>query len=162
MVNYSSPALDATFSALADPTRRAILARLAKGESSVVELAEPFDFSLPAVLKHVRVLEDAGLLARQKDGRVNHCRLQPAPMKNAAAWIEKYRQFWEHQFDALAQFLEESQREEKKSRPRHSKARKTRSASAASSRRRARRSSKPGSARTSWKNGCAATRKPTT
>lgn len=95
MVNYLTPLLDATFGALADPIRRAILARLARGESSIVELAEPFAVSLPAILKHLRVLENAGLLARQKDGRVNRCRLIAAPLKDAAAWIGKYRKFWE-------------------------------------------------------------------
>jgi DNA-binding transcriptional ArsR family regulator len=110
MVNYSTaPAdapLDATFGALADPTRRAILARLALGEATVTELAAPFDVSLPAVSKHLRVLESAGLLRREIDGRIHRCRLASQPMKDAAAWIESYRSFWEAQFDALAKYLE--------------------------------------------------------
>jgi DNA-binding transcriptional ArsR family regulator len=110
MVNYlpgavSAP-LDATFGALADPTRRAILAQLALGEATVGELAAPFDVSLPAVSKHLRVLEAAGLLRREIDGRIHRCRLAPGPMKDAAAWIETYRAFWETQLDALANYLQ--------------------------------------------------------
>jgi DNA-binding transcriptional ArsR family regulator len=110
MVNYSvashNTPLDATFGALADPTRRAILARLARGGATVTELAAPFDVSLPAVSKHLRVLESAGLLHREIDGRIHRCRLAPRPMKDAAAWIETYRVFWEGQLDALANYLE--------------------------------------------------------
>jgi DNA-binding transcriptional ArsR family regulator len=110
MVNYSAARndapLDATFGALSDPTRRAILARLARGEATVTELAAPFDVSLPAVSKHLRVLESAGLLRREIDGRIHRCRLAPRPMKDAAAWIETYRVFWEGQLDALANYLE--------------------------------------------------------
>jgi DNA-binding transcriptional ArsR family regulator len=110
MVNYSTASdnapLDATFGALADPTRRAILARLARGEATVTELAAPFDVSLPAVSKHLRVLESAGLLQREIDGRIHRCRLAPRPMKDAAAWIETYRVFWEAQLEALANYLE--------------------------------------------------------
>jgi DNA-binding transcriptional ArsR family regulator len=113
MVNYSRERLDATFGALADATRRAILARLARGESSVSELAEPFRMSLPAVSKHLRVLERAHLLKRAKDGRVHRCRLCPAPLKDAAEWIRFYQRFWQDQFDALAEFLENSKPEEK-------------------------------------------------
>ena len=105
MVNYSSGVLDATFGALADPTRRAILARLARGEAMVTELAEPFAMSLPAISKHLRVLESAGLLQREIDGRVHRCRLAAEPMKNAAAWIAQYRAFWESQFNALEKYL---------------------------------------------------------
>jgi DNA-binding transcriptional ArsR family regulator len=144
MVNYSPAGLDATFSALGDPTRRAILARLSQGESSIVELAAPFDVSLPAILKHVRVLEDAGLLARQKDGRVNRCWLQAKPMRDAAAWIEEYRQFWERQFDALASFLEQNQKEEDQTWQHRSKTAKRRYGSGGRSPRRARKPSKPG------------------
>ena len=108
MVKYQARALDATFSALADPTRRAILARLARAESSVTELAEPFDVSLPAISKHLRVLETAGLLAREKDGRVHRCRLVAGPMKTAASFLARYRSFWEEQLDALANYLGES------------------------------------------------------
>ena len=105
MVNLSPPPLDRTFSALADPTRRAILVRLAQGEASVSQLAEPFDISLPATLKHLGVLERAGLIARTKEGRVSRCRLVADPLKDAAEWITHYRRFWERQLDALARHL---------------------------------------------------------
>ncbi len=112
MVNHNKPLLRGTFAALADPTRRAILARLAEGEASVSQLAEPFDMSLPAMLKHIRVLEKAGLIARTKKGRVSRCRLVADPLKDAAEWIARYRQFWERQLDALAQHLAEQPEEE--------------------------------------------------
>ncbi len=108
MVKYKTDQLTATFQALADPTRRAILARLALGEASVGELAEPFRMSLPAVSKHLKVLEGAGFLSREKDGRVHRCRLEAAPIKQAADWIDGYRRFWEIQLDQLARYLEES------------------------------------------------------
>ncbi|MCG8404883.1 MAG: metalloregulator ArsR/SmtB family transcription factor [Phycisphaerales bacterium] len=108
MVKYESQ-LDSTFSALADPTRRAILARLAVGDASVTELARPFDVSLPAVSKHLRVLERAGLLTQDRQGRVRRCQLQASPMRAAAEWIECYRRFWSQQLDALAEFFGESQ-----------------------------------------------------
>jgi DNA-binding transcriptional ArsR family regulator len=113
MVNYST-ALDATFSALADPTRRAILVRLARGECSVTALAKPFDVSLPAISKHLRVLERAGLLARRKDGRVHRCRLVTRPLKEAEEWITRHRQFWEQRLDALAEYLNRSKKGEKR------------------------------------------------
>ncbi len=106
MVKYNPQGLDAIFSALGDPTRRAILARLALGEASVGELAAPHEMSLPAVSKHLRVLETAGLLRKEKDGRVIRCRLEAAPLRDAAAWIAAYRRFWEAQLDALAGYLE--------------------------------------------------------
>ena len=112
MVKYLSAPLDTTFAALADPTRRAILARLAHGEASVTELAEPFDISLPAVSKHLRVLERAGLLAQAKEGRVRRCQLVADPLKDAADWIARYQQFWEGQFDALAGYLSQTLDEE--------------------------------------------------
>jgi len=112
MVNYSSRVLDSTFSALADPTRRAILARLARGECSVTQLADPFDVSLPAISKHLRVLENAGLLCREKTGRVHRCCLAADPLKHASEWIAAYRRFWEKRLDALARYLDESQRKE--------------------------------------------------
>jgi DNA-binding transcriptional ArsR family regulator len=143
MVNYSTAALDLTFSALSDATRRGILARLAKGESSVTELAAPYDISLPAVSKHLHVLARAGLIEQEKDGRVRRCRLVAEPMKDAAEWITRYRRFWEEQFDALARYLEESQEEEKTWQP-QDRAPKQLSKSAACSRRRARRSSRRG------------------
>lgn len=108
MVKYSNDALDAIFSALADPTRRAILARLAEGEVTVGELAKPFDMSLPAVSKHLRVLERAGLLVQEKDGRIRRCQLNAEPLREAAEWISHYRQFWEEQFDQLSAFLDET------------------------------------------------------
>ena len=107
MVKYEQTTLDATFGALADPTRRAILARLARSEASVGELAEPFSMSLPAVSKHLKVLEGAGLITRHKDGRVHRCGLDSRPMAEAAAWITFYRRFWETQFDALERYLDE-------------------------------------------------------
>jgi len=105
MVNYSS--LDRTFAALADPTRRAILSRLGLGEANVSELAEPFSISLPAISKHLRVLEEAGLLVRRKEGRTHHCHLRPDPLGDAVEWIEEARRFWDDRLDALAQFLEQ-------------------------------------------------------
>jgi DNA-binding transcriptional ArsR family regulator len=105
MVNNSAT-LDATFAALADPTRRAILAQLTLGTSTVTELAEPFDISLPAVSKHLRVLEDAGLLVRQREGRVHRCSLDPEPIARAADWIGEMRSFWESQFEVLAAYIE--------------------------------------------------------
>ncbi|MBI3606946.1 MAG: helix-turn-helix transcriptional regulator [Nitrospirae bacterium] len=108
MVNYR-PVLDATFSALSDPTRRAMLAMLTRGDCSVTELAKPFSMSLPAVSKHLRVLERAGLLARERDGRVHRCRLVAEPIKQAATFLETYRRFWEGRLDALARYLETTQ-----------------------------------------------------
>ena len=120
MVNHSSAPLDATFAALSDATRRGILARLARqGETSVSDLAAPYKMSLPAVSKHLRVLQHAGLISRQKNGRVHRCRLRAEPMKDAAAWIEHYRQFWEAQLDSLARYLEDSAKEDGRSK--HSK-----------------------------------------
>lgn len=98
-------ALSATLSALADPTRRAILARLAEGEASVSELAQPFAMSLPAVSRHLRVLDDAGLIARRRDAQRQLCRLQPQRLQEVSDWIAQYRRFWEAQFDRLAAFL---------------------------------------------------------
>lgn len=104
--------LDATFSALADPTRRAILARLALGETSVTELAEPFEMSLPAISKHLKVLERAGLITRGRAAQWRPCRLEAGPLKNAAEWLEHYRRFWEENFDRLSDYLKELQRKE--------------------------------------------------
>ncbi len=97
--------LSQVFSALADPTRRAILARLSKGEASVNEIAEPFDITLPAVSKHLKVLEKAGLIERTRDAQYRPCRLQAAPLRDAANWIDHYRQFWEESFDRLDAYL---------------------------------------------------------
>ena len=110
----SADRLSETFSALADPTRRAILARLALGESSVTELAEPFEMSLPAVSKHLKVLERAGLIARGRDAQWRPCRLEPAPLKDVDDWIEHYRKFWEQSFDRLDLYLRALQAKEKK------------------------------------------------
>ncbi|HYM33673.1 MAG TPA: metalloregulator ArsR/SmtB family transcription factor [Candidatus Cybelea sp.] len=97
--------LDRTFGALADGTRRAILLRLASGETSVSELAQPFAMSLPAVSKHLAVLENAGLVVRMRDGRVRRCRMEAGPIREGEAWIVKLRRFWEGQFDALERYL---------------------------------------------------------
>jgi DNA-binding transcriptional ArsR family regulator len=104
--------LDATFAALADPTRRAILARLASGEASVNELAEPFDMTLPGVSKHLKVLERAGLISRGRVAQSRPCRLEAAPLREAADWVEGYRRFWEGSFDRLEDYLTELQRGE--------------------------------------------------
>lgn len=101
--------LSLTFSALADPTRRAILARLALGETSVNDLAEPFEMSLPAVSKHLKVLEHAGLVARTRNAQWRPCRLQPAPLREVNDWLDDYRQFWEQSFDRLEAYLSDIQ-----------------------------------------------------
>jgi DNA-binding transcriptional ArsR family regulator len=101
--------LSTTFAALADPTRRAILGRLAGGEASVTELARPFRISLPAISKHLKVLERAGLIARGRSAQLRPCTLKAAPLKNAAAWIEHYRRFWDESFDRLDEYLKEIQ-----------------------------------------------------
>jgi DNA-binding transcriptional ArsR family regulator len=105
--------LSATFAALADPTRRAILARLASGETSVLELAEPFDISLPAVSKHLKVLERAGLIERGREAQWRPCRLRANPLKGVADWAEFYRRHWEESFDRLDSYLKELQRKNK-------------------------------------------------
>jgi DNA-binding transcriptional ArsR family regulator len=105
--HVSSGQLDATFTALADPTRRAILARLASGEASVNELAAPFDMTQPAISKHLRVLERAGLISRGRDAQRRPRRLEPRPLADASKWLEGYRQFWESQFLRLDALLEE-------------------------------------------------------
>lgn len=101
--------LSATFAALADPTRRAILARLATGETSVTALAEPFAMTLPAVTKHLKVLERAGLITRSREAQWRPCQLQASPLKDAANWIEDYRQHWEQRLDRLDEYLRELQ-----------------------------------------------------
>src|SRR5437867_10155107 len=111
--------LSLTFGALADPTRRAILARLAKGEASVTELAEPFAMSLPAVSKHLKVLEHAGLIARGREAQWRPSRLEAGPLKGAADWLEHYRRFWEQCFDRLDRYLRELQREGRGHGPKH-------------------------------------------
>jgi DNA-binding transcriptional ArsR family regulator len=105
----STPQLDAVFAALADPTRRAILARLRAGEASVTELAEPFAMSLPAVSKHLKVLERAGLITRSRDAQWRPCRLDAGPLKEAADWIEPYRALWTERYDRLDAYLRDQQ-----------------------------------------------------
>lgn len=105
--------LSATFAALADPTRRAILARLASGERSVTELAEPFDMSLPAISKHLRVLERAGLISRRREAQSRPCRLEPRPLKEIVDWAEHYRHLWEGRLDRLDTYLQELTAKEK-------------------------------------------------
>jgi DNA-binding transcriptional ArsR family regulator len=107
------PDLSSTFSALADPTRRAILARLALGETTVTELAAPFEMSGPAISKHLKVLERAGLIARGREAQWRPCRLEAGPLKDAADWLEHYRRFWEESFDRLEEYLRELQTKEK-------------------------------------------------
>jgi DNA-binding transcriptional ArsR family regulator len=106
-----SDTLSATFAALADPTRRAILARLASGEASVTELAEPFDMSLPAVSKHLKVLERVGLIARNREAQWRRCRLDAAPLRDVSQWIDQYREFWEERLDRLEAYLAELQQD---------------------------------------------------
>jgi len=107
--------LDVTFAALADPTRRAILSRLAKGEASVTELAKPFAMSQPAISKHLRVLEHAGLISRGRDAQRRPCRIEARPLADATEWLENYRRFWEESFQKLDTLLEELKTSEKKS-----------------------------------------------
>ena len=107
-------ALSATFAALADPTRRAILARLASGETSVTELAEPFEMTLPAVTKHLKVLERAGLISRSRHAQWRPCRLEATPLRDAADWVVQYRQFWDARLDRLDAYLRELQAKETK------------------------------------------------
>ena len=108
MVKYSLAALNRTFAALADPTRRRLLADLATGERCVTRLAKPYAMSLPAISKHLRVLEKAGLLRRHRYGRVHQIQLHAEPLKQAADWVEKYRKFWEGSLDRLAAYLEKT------------------------------------------------------
>ena len=106
--------LSTIFAALADPTRRAILARLASGETSVTELAAPFEMSMPAISKHLKVLERAGLIARSRDAQFRPCRLDAGPLKDAADWVEHYRRFWEQSLNRLDDYLHELKSKEKK------------------------------------------------
>ena len=107
-------ALSTTLAAIADPTRRAILTRLSRGDATVSELARPFDVSLPAITKHLKVLERAGLIERGRQAQWRPCRLRAAPLKDAAVWIERYRQFWEARLDRLDDYLKQLQSKEKK------------------------------------------------
>jgi len=129
-MRFSPDQLDATFSALADPTRRAILGRLAAGEASVLELARPFDMSLPAISKHLKVLERAGLITRGREAQWRPCRLRAQPLKGASEWLEQYRRLWEERFDRLGDYLDQLQgkqtidRGKEKERRRHDRDRK--------------------------------------
>jgi DNA-binding transcriptional ArsR family regulator len=112
--------LSSTFAALADPTRRAILARLMTGEASVTQLAEPFDMSMPAISKHLKVLERAGLIGRGREAQWRPCRIEAKPLKRAADWISHYEQFWTESFDRLDDYLEKLKKEQKTSKKRKS------------------------------------------
>jgi DNA-binding transcriptional ArsR family regulator len=114
MVKYSSEPLNRTFAALADPTRRRILAHLARGDKRVTHLARPHAMSLPAISKHLRVLENAGLLRRRRYGRVHEMQLDVKPLKQAAQWVEQYRKFWEGSLDRLADYLEKTAKQPRK------------------------------------------------
>src|SRR5574341_865943 len=113
----ASDPISTTFAALADPTRRAILARLAGGAASVTELAAPFEMTLPAVSKHLKVLERAGLITRGREAQWRPCRLQAGPLKDADDWLENYRRYWEESFDRLDDYLRELQRKEGNNKP---------------------------------------------
>jgi DNA-binding transcriptional ArsR family regulator len=126
MVKYST-SLDSTFGALADPTRRAILASLMLGESSISALAKPYRMSLPAVMKHVRVLEQAGLVSQKKAGRTRFCQLAAKPLQDAEDWIAQYRKFWEGTFDSLERYLSQSEPKEDQKWPHPKSNSKTRS-----------------------------------
>ncbi len=137
MVNYQSPVLDRTFAALADPTRRALLARLdAQGGVSVSDLARPFPVSLPAIMKHLDVLSDAGLVTRKKVGRTVTCQLKAEPMEQAMNWLAKYERYWTEQLDRLAAFVEDDSWQASPASP-----------SSAGSKRRPKKSTKPGPSR---------------
>jgi DNA-binding transcriptional ArsR family regulator len=110
----TSDALSATFAALADPTRRAILSRLASGEASVTQLAQPFEMSMPAISKHLKVLEHAGLISRGREAQWRPCRIEAAPLRDISEWVEHYRRFWEQSFDRLDDYLQELKSKEKK------------------------------------------------
>jgi DNA-binding transcriptional ArsR family regulator len=145
MVNNRTATLDAAFAALADPTRRAILERLARHGATVSELAEPFDMSLPAVSRHLRVLERAGLLERRIEGRVHHIGIVPGPLQTVEQWLGEHRSFWEQRLDALARLLEPSDpRQEADAWQRPRSTRTPRSGSSAPSRPRAKGSSPRG------------------
>jgi len=115
--NVTQDYLSSTFSALADPTRRAILARLASGDASVTELAQPFDMSMPAISKHLKVLERAGLISRGREAQSRPCHLKAEPLREASNWIEHYRIFWDQAFDRLEVYLREVQEKEAKHGP---------------------------------------------
>jgi len=113
-MHMSPDHLSTTFAALADPTRRAILARLSTGEATVTDLAEPFEMSMPAISKHLKVLERGGLVARSREAQWRPCRIDAAPLKDVAEWVENYRRIWEQRLDRLDDYLRELQAKEKK------------------------------------------------
>ncbi len=113
--------LSQTFGALADPTRRAILARLASGEASVTELAQPFAMSMPAISKHLKVLQRAGLIARGREAQWRPCRLQAGPLQDVAGWVEHYRRFWQESFDRLDDYLREMKKQDSKNKKKEKK-----------------------------------------
>jgi DNA-binding transcriptional ArsR family regulator len=117
----SADHLSATFAALADPTRRAILARLQSGEASVLELAAPFDMSLPAISKHLKVLERAGLISRGRDAQRRPCRIEAGPLREATEWMESYRRFWEESLDRLDEYVQELKQRDQSKRKKESK-----------------------------------------
>jgi DNA-binding transcriptional ArsR family regulator len=146
MVEYPEARLDGTFSALADRTRRAILVRLAKqGDTPVSELARPFRMTLMGVTKHLRVLEEAGLVSTEKEGRVRRCRIEPAPLRTVSEWLHYYQGFWEEQIDSLENYFKTVAQEEHRWVKSAKKSRKPSSKSGARSARRGRESSKRGS-----------------
>jgi DNA-binding transcriptional ArsR family regulator len=148
MVNYSAAALNRTFAALSDPTRRAIPAHLSgTPDASVSELAQPFRISPPAIARHLRVLEGAGLVARRRQGRVHHLRLVAEHLESAGDWIATYRRFWEEKLDALERYLRESQEQEEESWPSPRRKPRRRSGSRGLSPHRAKGSSAPGRTR---------------
>jgi DNA-binding transcriptional ArsR family regulator len=114
MANKTDDQITSTFAALADPTRRAILSRLALGKTSVTELAAPFEMSMPALSRHLKVLERAGLISRGREAQWRPCKLNAKPLKEAAEWLEEYRQFWEQSFDRLEEYLKTMQAKEKR------------------------------------------------
>ena len=120
-MNFANDRLTETFGALADPTRRAILARLASGEASVTELASPFSMSMPAISKHLKVLERAGLIARGREAQWRPCRLQAGPLQDVAGWVEHYRRFWEDSFDRLDEYLLQLKKQNSKSKMKEKK-----------------------------------------
>ena len=136
MVNYAAAELDAVFAALADSTRRGILESLAGGERAVSELAAPYAMSLPGFMKHLRVLEDAGLVTRTKEGRVVSCALEPAPLKDASVWMAKYEKFWTDKLDSLARYLYQQEELQTWNKPGQGKAPSSPSSGATPSRRR--------------------------
>jgi len=127
MVKYSEDSLDAVFAALADPTRRGVVKLLAGGSRPVTELSRPFRMSLPGFMKHLGILEEAGLIKREKEGRVVNCTLSAGPMKGASEWLTRYREFWERRLDALARFLYHQEETQQWQTPRPRSARRFRS-----------------------------------